>query len=65
MQGRCITLQLDLEENWGIVDSVARRGDLSESGFGSNMLRRPWKGACVDKRRGWFKGWDGLRFLFK
>lgn len=48
----------------GIVDSVARRGCLSEGGFGrSNKLRRPRRGACVDKRRGWFKSWDGLRFL--
>lgn len=48
-----------------MVYSVARR-NLSETGFGrSNKQRRPWKGACVDKRRGWFKSWDGLRFLFK
>lgn len=51
---------------WRIVNSVARRGNLSESSFGrSNKLRRTWKGVCVDERRVWFRSWDGLTFLFK
>lgn len=51
---------------WRTVNSVARSGNLSESSFGrSNKLRRAWKGVCVDKRRVWFKSWNGLSFLFK